>query len=104
MSEESFWTIGFRIILNKRTKRQNIWIFTKFGLLKRLDKLESLDEVNELLRYKSYNEATLKLGRLIKISGTKLIKNRLRKSKIIYVENNTEGRVIISDRTGENGI
>ena len=92
MSTESFWTIGFRRIINKRSKNDS-WVLCENGGLIRISSLKSIEDISWKLRFDSYTEAHDKLTMLrdkAKDRDPKLIK-RLKYSKEIYVESNTKG-------------
>ena len=92
MSEENFWTIGFRRIINKRSKNDS-WVLCENGGLIRISSLKSIEDISWKLRFDSYTEAHDKLTMLrdkAKGRDPKLIK-QLKYSKEIYVESNTKG-------------
>ena len=92
MSEENFWTIGFRRIINKRSKNDS-WVLCENGDLIRISSLKSIEDISWKLRFDSHTKAYDKLTMLrdkAKDRDPKLIK-QLEYSKEIYVESNTKG-------------
>lgn len=93
MSEENFWTIGFRRIINKRSKNDS-WVLCENGGLIRISSLKSIEDISWKLRFDSYAEAHDKLTMLRRQANKdkypKLIK-QLEYSKEIYVKSNTKG-------------